>query len=177
MGLQGFAAPEIEWQLGTLTEANPKLAITLPSLSPEELLKGAAEGPLLDEEAREAEDTETESGDPSGDETPTEDRHTVAADQARECLEPESKTTPEGFVVSVTKGGFRRLHFVGACRLVPGEDYHKYEEYGELLPPAGVFNARCRWCFQDGGAIHVDDLPSNSSSSSSSSSSASEDEA
>ena len=174
LGLRGFAVPEIDWQLEALTEANPKLAITLPTLSPEELMRGAAEGTNLDKEARDASASETESGGPSGDETPTKDRHTVAADQARQCLEPDTEATPDSFVVSITKGGFRRLHFVGACRLVPGEDYRHFEVYGELLPPAGAFNARCQWCFQDGGAAHEDDLPSNSSSSSSSSSSASE---
>ena len=153
----------------------PRAADLPPDLK--ELLRGAAEGTDLNKEARDASASETESGGLSGDETPTADRHTAAAEQARQCLEPDADPAPEGFVVSITAGGFRRLHLVGACRLVPGENYKNYEIYGELLPQNEAFNARCRWCFPEGDTAPAEDLPSNSSSSSSSSSSASEKEA
>ena len=52
-----------------------------------------------------------------------------------------------GFVVSITKAGkFRRLHFAGACRLVPGIDYQHYDHHGDIAPAADQINARCRTC-------------------------------
>ena len=79
---------------------------------------------------------------------------------------------PKGFVTSISASGYRRLHFVGSCRLIPCEDFKKFCEYSENLTEPEEFHARCRWCFPLQEAFADDDvLPSNSSSSSSSSSS------
>ena len=41
----------------------------------------------------------------------------------------------------------RRLHFVGGCWRVPGDHYRHFEDWGQQLPPASRFAARCKDCF------------------------------
>ena len=116
--------------------------------------------------------------DEPGEDTPTED---ASSNEELEAEEAEAKglqkildesPAPTGFVTSITSGGHRRLHLVGSCRLVPGENYKNYVEHGDKLPEPEEFHSRCRWCFPLQEALADDKvLPSNSSSSSSSSSS------
>ena len=76
-------------------------------------------------------------------------------EEAEDALEmPEAKPEddqlppPQGFVVSITRGGrFRRLHFAGGCWRVPGEHYRKYVDYGQRCPRPDEVHARCADCF------------------------------
>ena len=56
--------------------------------------------------------------------------------------------SPQGFIVSVTKGrACRRLHFAGGCFRIAGEHYKNFRDYGQALPDAHLFDFRCRDCF------------------------------
>ncbi len=64
----------------------------------------------------------------------------------------EAKTVPpveRGYVVSLGKSGFRRLHYAGACHRVPGVHYTCYEWLGALLPPPTAYDAHCAKCWPD----------------------------
>ena len=62
--------------------------------------------------------------------------------------EDDQLPPPQGFVVSITRGGrFRRLHFAGGCWRVPGEHYRKYIDYGQRCPRPDEVHARCADCF------------------------------
>ena len=55
---------------------------------------------------------------------------------------------PEGYIIAKTqRGAFRRLHFGGGCKRIPGEHYLDWEELGARVPAAHEFNARCLHCF------------------------------
>ena len=173
---QGVEDHEREWQLKALTTADATLPIPSPTargalLHREGLLvEGAAEATeiaAVGEDAPAALETELPT-------TPGADE--AAADRAQDCRHRLAAEPPAtGFVTSISASGFRRLHLVGACRLVPGEHYHNYTMHGDTLPNPEGFHARCRWCFPVEEALVEDDvLPSNSSSSSSSSDSSSE---
>jgi hypothetical protein len=59
--------------------------------------------------------------------------------------------TEKGYVVSVSrKTGFRRLHYLGACRSVPGIHYMEYEWLGEALPAESAYDDHCRQCWRAG---------------------------
>jgi hypothetical protein len=61
-------------------------------------------------------------------------------------------TSEKGYVVSVSrKTGFRRLHYLGACRSVPGIHYMVYEWLGEALPSENAYDDHCRQCWRAGG--------------------------
>ena len=59
--------------------------------------------------------------------------------------------SPQGFVVSHTRGGHcRRLHFAGGCFRVPGEHYRQFRAYGQDYPAEHLFDLRCKDCFPAG---------------------------
>ena len=172
MKLQGLPAHEVEWQIHALTSADASKLIQLPQLSSDKVPKGAAAAPdeegALDEPSPTTPASDTEASGPAP-ATPGADE--AAHQRAVACLrEHEVLPAPSVFVISIKTRGFRRLHVVGACRLVRGENYRNYVVYGDQMPAVGDFHARCRWCFGN-GATDADELPSNSSSASSSSSS------
>ena len=51
------------------------------------------------------------------------------------------------FVASISSRGFRRLHKVGSCPMVPGVDYGNFEFLGLSRPEADTFGALCKRCF------------------------------
>ena len=77
-----------------------------------------------------------------------------------------------GYVVSVTRGGrHKSLHHVGSCWRVPGQHFKEYEVWGDVLPPAGYLQSRCKDCFklegdQEEQPAELEDGTSSSSSSS-----------
>eukprot|EP00971_Amphidinium_carterae_P111526 2208648-Amphidinium_carterae.1 len=54
------------------------------------------------------------------------------------------------YVVSIVGAGVRRLHRVGECRFMPGQDYLHFEACGEDLPAPRLYQKVCRLCFKDG---------------------------
>ncbi len=67
----------------------------------------------------------------------------------------EDKAVPpqeRGYVVSIGKSGFRRLHYAGACHRVPGVHYTTYEWIGVVLPQAGDYDAHCAKCWPEAPA-------------------------
>ena len=77
---------------------------------------------------------------------------------------------PRGFVVSKTKRGrFRRLHFLPACRLIPGVHYKEYDTWGAILPAEADVDAVCTRCLPGGLAAQrpLEEAVSSASSSSS----------
>ncbi len=64
----------------------------------------------------------------------------------------EAKAVPaaeRGYVISLGKTGFRRLHYAGACHRVPGIHYTSYEWLGVQLPPPTAYDAHCAKCWPD----------------------------
>ena len=83
--------------------------------------------------------------------------------------------SPQGFVVSHTRGGHcRRLHFAGRCFRVPGEHYKQFRAYGQDYPAEHLYDLRCKDCFPAGKvaarAAEEQELQSDSDGSSSSAS-------
>jgi len=53
------------------------------------------------------------------------------------------------FVVSLS-GSVRRLHRVGDCWRVPGQDYLRFEVLGDTMPEASSYTCVCKFCFKKG---------------------------
>ena len=86
---------------------------------------------------------------------------------------------PQGFVVSITRGGrCRRLHFAGGCFRVAGEHFSKHDDFGQSEPEEHQYNFRCKDCFPalKPAAAEAEELEEASDSDSSSSTSSSEDD-
>ena len=58
---------------------------------------------------------------------------------------------PRGYVVSISKSGFRRLHYVGACYRAPGVDYRNFEVLGPEAPEPDKYHTYCRQCWKGSG--------------------------
>ena len=89
-------------------------------------------------------------------------------------LEPDELPPPQGFVISITRGGrFRRLHFAGGCWRKPGEHYKYFVDCGQRCPSPHEVDARCADCFpaEKPEVKDPDDDSASETSSSSSSSS------
>ena len=88
-------------------------------------------------------------------------------------LEPDELPTPQGFVISITRGGrFRRLDFAGGCWRKPGEHYKTFVDCGQRCPDNHEVDARCADCFPgDRREPEADEGSASDTSSSSSSSS------
>ena len=90
-------------------------------------------------------------------------------------LEPASRPPPQGFIVSITRGGkMRRLHFAGGCSRIPGEHYREWLDMGQNLPAPHLYTTRCLNCFPEDkrtAEISAEPLESSSDESSSSTSS------
>ena len=101
---------------------------------------------------------------------PEADLQEAEADQASAGL-AEKDVPATGYVISKTCGGrCRRLHFVEACRLVPGWHYTDFEVWGEILPPEHEVSAVCKICLKNGLAGAVESPAEMSEGSTSSSS-------
>ena len=62
---------------------------------------------------------------------------------------PEAERIPEvGFVVSIAKSGWRRLHRLGGCARHPGVHYLNYELLGLDRPDVGMYADFCRQCWR-----------------------------
>ena len=69
------------------------------------------------------------------------------AEQPRADPEPEPN---EGYVVSISPAGFRRLHYLGACYRVPGLHYLQFEILGPDLPDVAAYHDFCHQCWGAG---------------------------
>ena len=115
--------------------------------------------------------------------TPLEESQAATAEASEEEAGPSAPSTPlldfpgEGvgvplgvFVVSLhPRTGFRRLHQVGNCPLVPGADYAGFKVCGELAPEVSAYDATCKHCFGSGMTTEGGDWDVGSGSSSESS--------
>jgi len=64
--------------------------------------------------------------------------------------------TPEdppvsGFVVSLSKSDWRRLHRIGGCARHPGVHYLRFEWLGDAKPGPEAYDDFCRQCWRTGG--------------------------
>jgi len=82
----------------------------------------------------------------------------VVLPQAEE--EPLLPGEERGFVVSVSKLGWRRLHYLGGCSRVPGVHYLTFELLGETPPDAEQYNEVCRHCWGPKGKAPPLEAPS-----------------
>ena len=88
-------------------------------------------------------------------------------------LEPDELPTPQGFVISITRGSrFRRLHFAGGWWRKPGEHYKNFVDCGQRCPSPHEVDARCVDCFP-ADKMEAKDPDEGSASATSSSSSSS----
>jgi len=56
-----------------------------------------------------------------------------------------------GFVVSLSRTGWRRLHRLGGCTRHPGVHYLRFELLGEERPRPEDYDDFCRQCWRSGG--------------------------
>ena len=59
----------------------------------------------------------------------------------------ESGPPTAGFVVSLTKSNWRRLHRIGGCSRMPGIHYLRFELLGLDKPRVDMYDDFCRWCW------------------------------
>jgi len=52
-----------------------------------------------------------------------------------------------GFVTSVSRQGWRRLHYLGGCSRVPGIHYLNFECLGEAVPRLEEYDDVCKQCW------------------------------
>ena len=69
------------------------------------------------------------------------------------------------YVVSLRRG-FRRLHRIGDCHLVPGVDYADVRALGSNAPSREQYDASCKWCFKPEAGLEAVHSSSESSESS-----------
>jgi len=65
-------------------------------------------------------------------------------EEAEDALLPRSE---RGYVVSIGKKGWRRLHFLGGCSRHPGIHYLEYEFLGETQPKEDEYDDTCKQCW------------------------------
>jgi len=56
-----------------------------------------------------------------------------------------------GFVVSLSKSDWRRLHRIGGCARHPGVHYLRFEWLGDAKPAPEAYDDFCRQCWRTGG--------------------------
>jgi len=56
-----------------------------------------------------------------------------------------------GFVVSISKSGWRKLHRIGGCSRHPGIHYLQFEWLGTAKPAPDTYDDHCRQCWRAGG--------------------------
>ena len=81
-----------------------------------------------------------------------------------------SEVIADGTYVICTAGSSRRLHQVGRCWRKPGVDFVSYEAHGSVIPEAGLYKSRCKFCWPTASQARASRSPASSASSSSSSS-------
>jgi len=59
--------------------------------------------------------------------------------------------TEQGYVVSISRSGWRRLHLLHACPRAPGFDYNTYEFLGIAAPTEDRYDDFCRHCWRGRG--------------------------
>jgi len=55
--------------------------------------------------------------------------------------------TERGYVISLGKKDWRRLHYLGGCSRVPGVHYLRFELLGEAQPPEDAYDDYCGQCW------------------------------
>jgi len=63
---------------------------------------------------------------------------------------PEGPPT-SGFVVSLSRSDWRRLHRIGGCARLPGVHYLRFELLGDDKPGPEAYDDYCRQCWKAGG--------------------------
>jgi len=66
-------------------------------------------------------------------------------------LESPQAPPASGFVVSLSKSDWRRLHRVGGCARHPGVHYLRFELLGDERPKPEEYDDFCRQCWKSGG--------------------------
>jgi len=82
--------------------------------------------------------------------------------------EPSLPKTEQGFVTSISRQGWRRLHYLGGCSRIPGIHYLNFNFLGEAVPGTEDYDDVCKQCWGPKGAgpklqpeeEGVEDLPS-----------------
>ena len=74
--------------------------------------------------------------------------------------EPLLPCEERGFVVSISKLGWKRLHYLGGCSRVPGVHYLTYELLGEAPPAPDLYDDTCRQCWGLKGKAPSLEVPS-----------------
>ena len=74
--------------------------------------------------------------------------------------EPLLPCEERGFVVSISKLGWRRLHYLGGCSRVPGVHYLSFDLLGEAAPTPDLYDDTCRQCWGPKGKGPSLEVPS-----------------
>jgi len=73
-----------------------------------------------------------------------------------EVLVPDEGIPADGYVVSISKKKWRRLHRIGGCTRHPGVHYLEYELLGRARPTIDMYDDYCRQCWREGSTPDED---------------------
>jgi len=146
-----FAEIDIEDQMDALQAWTVQLAEDVVTTEPgESIVEPACPTPVLDfEESADAHPKE--SGVQPVEAPPTPPAEPVSLPFAGPVLPvaPASDGPPtSGFVVSISKSGWRRLHRIGGCTRMPGVHYLNFELLGDEKPGVEAYDDFCRQCWK-----------------------------
>ena len=85
---------------------------------------------------------------------PTPPLEPEAADEAPPPLpvaEPQAVPPASGYVVSLSRTDWRKLHRLGGCARLPGVHYLRFELLGDARPGPEAYDDFCRQCWKSGG--------------------------
>jgi len=156
---RSFAEADISDQLDSLQAWTAQLAGDPVAVAgPQEPLPGlddaAAEETDEDAEAHEndVEDTASEAEEQGAPPTPPVEPEEPSGSAPPLPLESQPGGLPAtGYVVSLSKSDWRRLHRLGGCTRHPGVHYLRFELLGDSKPTPEMYDDHCRQCWRVGG--------------------------
>jgi len=153
---RNFQEELIEGQLDEMQAWTAQLVSDAPVAPVAPLDLGVVEFPDALDDAIEEEDLK-DAADEEVELPPAPPTPPVCAEEGRELAPPlpvedEPAGPPaSGFVVSLSRSGWRRLHRIGGCARHPGVHYLRYELLGEERPRPEDYDDFCRQCWRAGG--------------------------
>jgi len=138
-------------QAWTLQLAEGQIQLPVPALSSEPaVMEMAEEKPETDEELNDVDEPEGARGAAP----PTPPVQPADVQEARPVL-PVAATQDgpptSGYVVSISRSDWRRLHRIGGCSRHPGVHYLSFELLGNDRPAPEAYDDYCRQCWRVGG--------------------------
>jgi len=152
----------IDSQLDELQAWTAQLASTFP-VDPGALVRPAAEGEYHELEDTEEADDPKDNGDeedvlpPAPPTPPLKPEEVVEQPPPLPVSDVPQGLPDTGYVVSLSRSDWRRLHRIGGCARHPGVHYLRYELLGDEKPKPEEYDDFCRQCWRTGGPDEASD--------------------